>query len=224
MFMDDSSNNVNEVVKSASPIVVNSVQGKAVDREVVKKNFYNAFQYSLPPGDFKHTIGITSPNPKEGKTVAACNLASSFAIGHKRKTILVDLNIEEPRLHDVFETEKSPGLTESMQNGSIHISRTKFEQLYLLPAGRPSIGLDIDDVIALRDVIYSLRQEFEFVIMDMGPTLPVGNFPLMLVNELDSLLVVVDTTKTKYGDIQKVFRHVNNNKIYGFIYNRVQED
>ena len=66
--------------------------------------FYNCFNYSLLSADGKSvnlTLGITSANPGEGKTLVACNLAVSLAMGYGKETVLVDLNLEEPRIHDI---------------------------------------------------------------------------------------------------------------------------
>lgn len=190
-------------------------------------------------------VGITSASSGEGKTLVASNLAVSLAVANQRKTVLVDLNVRAPRLHHIFGTELSPGLVEALNEATIRVSKTQIEHLCLLPAGAvgssplmtqyvsfngergsgeesgPAVRLE--HIAAFRDVLYSLRQEFEFVIVDL-PALQEPLVPLLLVRQLDGILIVVNANKTKHEDIQKMFRHVNKNQVLGFVFNRVRDD
>lgn len=218
----------NKLTKTAKSIVVNPERSNYLDRGIIQKRFYNAFNYSMLPDQYQKidlTIGVTSPNKKEGKTVTAANLGVSFALAHKKKTVLVDLNMKNPSLHTVFGTNLRPGLVESFHNGSVFLSQTKLDQLYLLPAGRyKDFSLELENFVGIRDIIYSLRQEFEVIILDMSPVFPIDDFPAVLANQTDGLLVVVDTEKTKYADVKKIFRYINKNQTIGFVLNKVDEE
>lgn len=222
---DENSKNKNKLTQTAKSIVVNPTQSDYIDKSVVKKQYYNSFNYSMLPDQYQKidlTVGVTSANRGEGKTLTASNLAVSFALAYKRNTVLVDLNMKNPNLHNVFGTNLKPGLVESFQNGSVYLSQTKLEQLYLLPAGMyKDRTLEVEDIVSIRDIIYSLKQEFEIVILDMNSIFPIDDFPAVFANEVDGLLVVVDTQKTKYADIEKIFRHINKNQTMGFVLNRV---
>jgi Mrp family chromosome partitioning ATPase len=85
----------------------------------------------------------------------------------------------------------------------------------------PTVGLE--QVAAFRDVLYSLRQEFEFVIVDM-PAIHRPPGSLLLVHQMDGILVVVNANRTKHEDLQRMFRQVNQKQILGFIFNRVPSD
>lgn len=218
----------NKLTKTAKSIVVNPERSNYLDQGIIQKRFYNAFNYSMLPDQYQKidlTIGVTSPNKKEGKTVTAANLGVSFALAHKKKTVLVDLNMKNPSLHTVFGTNLRPGLVESFHNGSVFLSQTKLDQLYLLPAGRyKDFSLELENFVGIRDIIYSLRQEFEVIILDMSPVFPIDDFPAVLANQTDGLLVVVDTEKTKYADVKKIFRYINKNQTIGFVLNKVDEE
>ncbi|MGA9755878.1 MAG: polysaccharide biosynthesis tyrosine autokinase, partial [Desulfobaccales bacterium] len=55
-------------------------------------------------------IMISSPNPAEGKTMVASNLALSFAMtGHQ--VVLIDCDTRKPRVHQIFQLDLKPGLT-----------------------------------------------------------------------------------------------------------------
>src|SRR6266850_1614466 len=106
--------------KGVKPIVYNSAKAVDIDEETVAFEFYNCFNYSLLPKrkhDVRLTMGITSANRGEGKTLVSSNLAVSLTRGYQKKTVLVDLNIQRPRLHEVFGTPLAPGLMDALHNG-----------------------------------------------------------------------------------------------------------
>ncbi|HEV8539345.1 MAG TPA: CpsD/CapB family tyrosine-protein kinase [Bacteroidota bacterium] len=239
--------NAHRLTRIPKSIIVSESTPQNIDNKIVAFDYYNCFNYSLLAGDHENinlTVGITSPNPGEGKTLVASNLAVSLALGYERETVIVDLNVSKPRLHEVFGTPLVPGLLESMQNGSVHLSRTSINHLSILSAGsatgkgngdrrsqstlfhrahrEPAIGLK--QLAAFRDVIHSLEQKYEFVIVDM-PALHTRGFPILYANELNGLLLVIDTRKTKRQDVEKVFRQLHERQVLGFVFNRfVDED
>ena len=237
----------NKLVRLIKSIAVNPARGKSVDDAVVKFKYYNAFNYSLLNREHENvnlTVGITSPKPGEGKTLVACNLAVSLALGSQKETVLVDLNVGTPRLHDVFRVPRSPGLTDSFLSGQIQISRTAVDKLSVLtsgsplpfaqerpvapgaahPAGwidtQPSLGLD--QLSGFRDVIYSLEQEYEFVIVDM-PSINNESVPVLFANQLNGVIVVVDSGRTKKQEIDAMFHQLNERQVLGFVLNRFDE-
>jgi Mrp family chromosome partitioning ATPase len=217
----------NKLVRLAKTIIVGSDSVGEIDSKVVSLRYYNCFNYSLLPKEqteVKLSLGITSPNPKDGKTLVASNLAVALAMSYQRKTVIVDLNIQRPRVHEVFGTQFKPGLIEAFNDVTIHVSATKIEHLYVLSAGgsmaRP-IGLD--QLSMFRDVIYSLMQGFDFVIVDM-PSMNVPGFPVLFASQLNGLFVVLNAGETKRGEIDKMFRLLNESQVYGFVFNRYKED
>ncbi len=209
-----------------------------VDKEMVSPHFYNSFNYSLlaDQGSKVHlTIGITSANRGEGKTLTASNLAVSLTLGYRKRTVLVDLNFHMPRLHELFGAPVSPGLADALEGGLIHVSATSIENLYVLPAGagnhhqetggvkRAGATIGVEHTKAFGDVIHSLQQEYDFVIVDM-PAINRREFPILFVNHLEGVLVVVEARRTKRQDIERMFRHLNRNQVLGFVFNRVSDE
>lgn len=227
--MNDSKNELRSrsstsgLTRTAKKIIVDSEKGTFIDQTIIKKKYCHALNFSKLPEKFRKvqlSIGVTSPNKGEGKTLTAANFAISVALAYKKKTVLVDMNMVNPSLHRVFGTKMRPGLIESFQNGSIFLSKTKIEQLYVLPAGRcKNYNFGLDSVIPIRDILYSLQREFEIIVVDMSSVLPIDDFPIVFANELDGLMIVVDSNKTKYADVKKMFNHINKEQALGFIMN-----
>jgi Mrp family chromosome partitioning ATPase len=233
------------IVRLIKTVVENADRGKTIDEKVVQFRYFNSFNYSLLAREGKGvnlTVGITSAKPGEGKTLVAANLAGSLAMGFQKKTILVDLCFAKPRIHDIFGLENGPGLADSFTNGSIHVSRTQVENLFVLSSGmiplyhepaapaqgasgvhlspKPLLGLD--HLTAFRDVIYSLEQEFDFVIVDM-PAVNSAEIPVLFTNTLNGLLIVVDSGKTRREELDAMFQKINEHQVLGFVFNRVEE-
>lgn len=234
-----------KLVRLIKTVVENADRGRTIDEKVVQFRYFNSFNYSLLAREGKGvnlTVGITSAKPGEGKTLVAANLAVSLAMGFQKKTILVDLCFAKPRIHGIFGLENGPGLADSFTNGSIHVSRTQVENLYVLSSGMiplyhepsaPAAGasgvhvsakplLGLDHLTAFRDVIYSLEQEFDFVIVDM-PAVNTAEIPVLFTNTLNGLLIVVDSGKTRREELDAMFQKINEHQVLGFVFNRVEE-
>ncbi|HUN65102.1 MAG TPA: CpsD/CapB family tyrosine-protein kinase [Bacteroidota bacterium] len=237
-----------KLVRVLRTIVVSEDRGKYVDERTVRFKYYNAFNYSLlsrNSGEVNLTLGITSPNRGEGKTLIACNLAVSLAMGSQKKTILIDLNVQNPQLHRIFGIPQTPGLLDALRDTTIHVSKSAIEHLSVLTSGIPSAAPDprphekslpvpvdrtaqspflgLEQLTAFRDILYSLEQAYDFIIVDM-PAISNQGVPVLFANQLNGLLVVVDTMRTKKENIDAMFRSINKNQVLGFVYNRYRDD
>lgn len=219
------SNYLQQVNKYQSlPMVIGDQQLEHIDTSIVSKKFYNNFNFSklaLRNEDGHISIGVTSANNKEGKTLAATNMAVSLTRAYHQLTVLVDLNINNPQLHNIFNVPEQPGLAEAMKDGVLHVTHTGIDDLFLLPAGdlsgyRPGI----EDTIALRSIINTLKKKFDFIIFDMGSVFPIEEFPVHFINEVDSLLAVIDAKKTKRDQLKKIYKHIDERRVIGYIFNR----
>ena len=241
---EDGEKQEQRLVRLIKSVVVKPEKGTKLDERIIQFKYFNAFNYSVLAGERKAvnlTLGITSANRREGKTLVACNLAVSLAMGFQKKTVLVDLNFARPEIHEVFGLENDGGLAEAFTNGSIHVSGTAVEHLFVLSAGvvplyhdsrqenqragdlrttpqpRPLLGLD--QLTSFRDVIYSLEQEFDFIIVDM-PAVVADEIPILFTSHLNGLLVVVDNGKTRREDLDAMFQRINEQQVLGFVFNR----
>lgn len=215
-------------VRLKSSVVMSSEPGTSINRKIVREEIYNALNYARLPDEYQNVkliVGVTSAERGDGKTVTAANLAVSFALGYNKRTVLVDLNMENPFLHEVFGVNQHPGLVESFDNGSIFLSQTQIDQLYLLPSGDESnFSLGLDKILGIRQILQSLIHDFDIVVVDMNSLFPIRDFPMVLANEFDGLLLVINTQKTKYSSIERIFRHINTNQALGFVFNNVDDD
>lgn len=206
------------------PVIISDVPAMNLKKGVVLPEYVNSFNFSKLSNRFNSlnlSLGVTSANRCEGKTITATNMAVSLARGYKRSTLLIDMNFRNPDLHNVFGVDKEPGLAEALELKSIKILPTSIENLYLLPAGNSTLYKPgIEHTMVLRDVFSSLKREFDFVIVDMSAVHPVKDFPIHFINEIDGLISVIDSGRTKKAEFNNIFRHIDEKRFVGYVFNR----
>ena len=142
-------------------------------------------------------VTITSPGPGDGKSFVTANLALFFAnLG--RRTIVVDADIRRGTLHHVLGTERTPGLTDHLRNGSEGplIRETGHENLWLLTSGsRMQDGPELLSSKAMRELVQRLRAEYDVVLVD-SPPLGAGVDPFALGTLTGNMLLVLRTGTT----------------------------
>ena len=214
--------------KSLMEVSVNPEQGSYIDNEVICSKFYNSFNYSKLPSEYKNlhlTLGVTSAKSGEGKTLVSSNLAVSFALGYKRKTVIIDLNYKNPEQHKIFGVDQQPGLSKAMETGVIDLAQSQIDQLYVLPTGDvENFRLELNNIMGIRQVINTLESQFDFVIVDMSSVFPIEDFPVLFANEVDGLLAVLDTQQTRRSEVEEMFNHLNKNQVVGFIMNKYSKN
>lgn len=155
-----------------TPIVVRENKNELM--EEVFRSVRTNIQYMLQEG--QKVILFTSTNSGEGKSFTAGNLACSFAFMGK-KVVIVGLDIRKPGLNKVFQlSTREKGITQYLANPE-HIDllslcqvSTISENLYILPGGNvPPNPTELVARQALDQAIETLKQHFDYVILDTAP-------------------------------------------------------
>jgi polysaccharide biosynthesis transport protein len=153
------------------------------------------------------SIVITSANSGEGKTTTALNLAIAHA-KHGKKTLLIDADLRDPKLHKVFGLSGHDGLSMILKRGPlikpvqpIPVHRIKdHTDLYVIPAGPPPD--QPSDLICSRllDLVDGLQSGYDLIIIDAPPLLGFAE-SLELAMAADGVLLVARAGKTKMYDL-----------------------
>jgi succinoglycan biosynthesis transport protein ExoP len=155
---------------------------------------------------------MTSSIPSEGKTTTSANLAIALADSGAH-VVIVDADLRRPKLADYMGLEGSIGLTDVL------IARATLEDalqpwgrgnLVVLPAGSvPPNPSELLGSRAMATLIGELETEFDVVILDLPPLLPVTD--AALVSKLvRGVLVVVAAGKTQKGELQAAVSALQN--------------
>ena len=116
-------------------------------------------------------LAVTSADTGEGKTFVSANLAISFAhLG--RATLLVDGDTRRGDLHELFDHDRKPGLTELLE-GRVRnsvIRRTRHENLDLLSSGsRRAASPELLSSGRMQQMLAALKPRYDVIIVDCPP-------------------------------------------------------
>ncbi|MCD2170218.1 polysaccharide biosynthesis tyrosine autokinase [Microbacterium sp. JC 701] len=141
---------------------------------------------------------VTSSIPSEGKTSTTINLAIALADAGKRVALL-DTDLRKPKVAEYLGIEGGAGLTDVLI-GRANVNDVMLSwggrSLFVLPAGKippnPSELLGSAQMSALLD---ALEREFDVVLCDAPPLLPVTDAAI-LARATSGALMVVSVTRT----------------------------
>jgi capsular exopolysaccharide synthesis family protein len=143
--------------------------------------------------DGVRVVMVTSAVTGEGKTSLACQLAASLGRGGRR-TLLIDADLRHSAAHGRFDLPPAPGFAEALR-GEIDpddaIRPTKVANLSLLPAGRcDPAALEALAQDEVQTLFFDLKEQYEFVLLDVGPVLPVAD-AVVIGQHADAVLLSV---------------------------------
>jgi capsular exopolysaccharide synthesis family protein len=176
-------------------------------------------QAGAPP----KSILITSAVEDEGKTVTALNVATAFAQTGSR-VLLVDADMRKARCHEMLGIENHSGLSDVLtgQKQPEEVIHETKVGLYLLSAGgncpNPAALLGSR---AMRDLLARLCNEYDHVLVDSPPLMPVSD-ATALAPLVDGVLMIAgaSTSRRVVREGCARLRHVGA-KIFGVALNRV---
>lgn len=190
-----------------------------------------------------NSIVITSSAPKEGKTQTLCNLAIAMAQAGQR-VVLIGSDFRKPTVYKLFGLQRSPGLSEvlignvpwkealntvtDMLIGGFEYERILrargVENIHIITCGErtpsPSELLNLDE---MNNLIQELKQNFDVVLLDCPPTLPVADSAI-LGAKVDGVILVYQAGKTSRYALLRTKNQLEhlNVKIMGVVINNLK--
>jgi non-specific protein-tyrosine kinase len=154
------------------------------------------------------SLQITSAMPGEGKTTTAANLAVVLAQAGSR-VILVDADLRRPRIHEVFAIDGSVGLTNVLLGEPIILcSRPIDDTLTVLPSGPvPPNPSEMLSGRAMAALVNDLKTQFDYVIIDSAPVLPVSD-AVAVSRQVDGVLVVTQSNRTSVPQVRQTLANL----------------
>ncbi|MFJ7748580.1 polysaccharide biosynthesis tyrosine autokinase [Arthrobacter sp. NPDC097144] len=171
------------------------------------------------------SLVVTSSQAGEGKSTVALNLALSIAQSGQ-KVILVDADLRLPSVAAATGLEGNIGLT------TVLIGRTTLTEatqhwgsggLSVLTSGPlPPNPTELLGSAAMSELIAELELEYDTIILDAPPVLPVADAAI-LTRQTDSILLVVGATRVSQHNLSKAVEQLSlvNANVVGVVLNRI---
>ena len=148
---------------------------------------------------------ITSPEPGDGKTTTAVNLATTIALSG-RKVLLIDADMRRANVHKLLGLDRSPGLADILvgtHNGTV-VQQSVVSGLSVLTAGVPSVPpTELLDTERMKELLETSTERFDAVIIDTPPVLAATD-PIVVAPSCDAILVVASADKTDFRALSQV--------------------
>lgn len=159
----------------------------------------------------RHSFVITSAMPGEGKTTTAANLALAMA-DSGRRTLLVDADLRKPSVARTLGIEGSVGLTTVLLgDAEAHevIQPWGSHGLDVLPSGPvPPNPSELLGSAPMEALLMSLVAEYDFVLIDSPPVVPVID-AVVIERLTGGLLMVVGVDRTRKKDLAAALRQLD---------------
>jgi capsular exopolysaccharide synthesis family protein len=152
-------------------------------------------------------IMVTSANPGEGKSTLSLNLAVSLAQTQSR-VLLIEADLRRPVLRTRLNLATSEGLSSMLTNQDEPTAATPSEvhpNLWVIPAGPiPPFPTELLGSLRMRQLLQQWRKDFDFIVIDSPPILPVADARL-LEGLADTTVLVVRASVTTRMSLQRAY-------------------
>ncbi|HSF07522.1 MAG TPA: polysaccharide biosynthesis tyrosine autokinase, partial [Methylomirabilota bacterium] len=188
---------------------------------------------------------VTSPTLQEGKTTTIVNLALTMAQNGQR-TLLVGANMRRPSIHRFFGIEREPGLSDILVGrarwrdcirtvADILMGRFEMEDimaspgldnLHIIEAGPvPGNPSELLSAPAMGQFLREIRDEYDIVLIDTPPVLPVTDSAIVAA-QVDGVVLVYQAGKVGRLVLKRAKAHLDSAraKVWGVVLNDVQSE
>ncbi len=211
--------NIRNSVRLKKPFFIDSADPMIVEQ-------YRILYSKLEEINHKNSskvFAITSSVKGEGKSATCLNLAYIMATEYKKKTILVECDLrKESTVLKNLENPPGFGLADVLKGEKeLHsaISGVEGTSLYILTAG--NVGDKTSELVGssyIKNVISTLKFEFDYVIVDSPPVIPLVDMSI-ISKIVDGVLLVVRAGKTQKDLVTKALKSLSGAKTVGIVLN-----
>ncbi len=174
----------------------------------------------------QNTIGVTSPGPKDGKTLTSINLAISIAREGGYKVVLIDGDLRKPSLADDLGIPVTKGLVDHLSS-DVEFSEitvaTNVTNLVVVPGRREEATLAVPELLSsekMRQLIEQLHGRDRCIVVVDLPPVRLGDDVVALAPYLDGLFVVVREGVTSIDELKESIELLKDFPILGTVLNQ----
>ena len=169
-----------------------------------------------------HTVVVTSSCPAEGKSFTVVNLALAEAQLEGNLTLLADFDFRRPVLHNIFQVDRSPGITDYLRGRvplAAAIRKLAGTNLFIMPAGESVLNpLELLNLEEARALLHQLPSVFNWILLDSPPLLFAADANL-LSTMCHGTVLVVRIGSTTIDSVTRALQSLCENNVLGIVAN-----
>jgi capsular exopolysaccharide synthesis family protein len=170
---------------------------------------------------------VTSAIPGEGKSSTACNLAI-LAAETGQRVLLIDADLRRPRIAEYLGVEGAAGLTTVLAGQSTveEVLQRWGVNVWVLPSGPlPPNPSELLGSQHMADLLDTFREQYDLVIVDCPPLLPVTDGAVVAARS-DGALLMARSHKTTSAQVAAAARSLRSvdARLLGCVYNMVHSE
>jgi capsular exopolysaccharide synthesis family protein len=217
-----------KAASAASSAAFQQIAGAAPFSATAEALRYLKVAIDLHPKGGK-VVGMVSALPGEGKTTVAASLADFLARSGNR-TLLIDADLRNPSLSKMLGYADAPGLLDLVANQTsfddlvITDSKHKFDFLPSATRIKPSNSSDILSSPAMKQLLKSVKSNYDYVLIDLPPILPVVDVKAT-AHLFEAFLLIVEWGATSTDEVIKAVgtSSIVSERLLGAVLNKADE-
>jgi exopolysaccharide/PEP-CTERM locus tyrosine autokinase len=174
------------------------------------------------------TFAISGASNLAGSSLTSVNLAISIAMELDQTVLLVDANLNNPKIHTMLDIEAEEGLGDYLLHDKpVHelLINPSIERLVVLPAGKPMLNsTEILRSPKMIQLVEELKNRYpsRIIIFDMPPLLAQAD-ALSFSPFVDSVLLVIEEGHTKTDELKQAVELLKDVNILGSVFNKATD-
>jgi protein-tyrosine kinase len=221
---------INEAVLNLAHLEANRII--AHDRADLRSRSFDMLRTQvLQSMDLKswQLLAVTSPTPGCGKTLTSINLALSIARQPERSVLLVDLDLEKPKVANYLGLQCKNGLLGvlegrvALQNALVQAS-VGGSRLMVLPCETTTNSSEYMTSRAMTTLLQEIKGEdrSRIIIFDMPPILS-GDNVISMLPQIDCVLFVATIGTSTASEIKECNKHLQTSAVIRVVLNKASE-
>ncbi|HET9952696.1 MAG TPA: CpsD/CapB family tyrosine-protein kinase [Candidatus Eisenbacteria bacterium] len=163
--------------------------------------------WSDPANRERKSFMVTSAGRGEGKSTTCALMGIVAARIFRRRTVVIDADLWRPTMHRALGVSFRPGLADLLaEKASIDavIRPTLLPTLSVIPAGAASMPIaQLFNEEVFANVIARCREQFDLVLVDSAPMVPVVE-PVMMAQHIDGIVIVALAGRTPLNLVRRL--------------------
>jgi succinoglycan biosynthesis transport protein ExoP len=187
----------------------------------------------LSKGNAHKIFAMTSALQNEGKTVTALNLAVVMAKDFGKRTLVLEGDFRRPSIPLYLKVDLEEGLVDilssksDLQSTMVPVANTLVpfadDNLAVLPAvRRTQSSTSLLSSSRLRDLFDVLREQYDFILIDSPPILPLSDMNIF-EDVVDGIVMIVRAESTTKDTVAKALDTLGTDKVLGIVLNDVRQ-